>query len=72
MYFSNVDQVLREVHRVCKPGGRVAFMAWGTRRSRSSRAPSRMSDEAEAALSAYARDGGVHLPARINVASGRA
>jgi ubiquinone/menaquinone biosynthesis C-methylase UbiE len=29
MYFSNVGQALREVHRVCKPGGRAVFMSWG-------------------------------------------
>lgn len=152
MYFTNVDQALREVHRVCKPGGRVAFVAWGHEAqpyfastqgivAKHMRAPlspdapnhfafarpgslsealgragfdqiqeqaetiqmvwpgppselwqffqevtavfaemkrnlpddwQRISGEVEAALGAYARDGGVHVPGLINVASGRA
>jgi ubiquinone/menaquinone biosynthesis C-methylase UbiE len=152
MYFSNVAQALREVHRVCKPEGRVAFVSWGHEEqpffasthgivAKHMRVPlrpdapntfafarpgslgaalagagfdrieeealaiemiwpgpaaelwqffqevtasfaemkrnlpddwERISGEAEAALSAHARDGRVHLPGLINVASGRA
>ncbi len=152
MYFSNVEGALREVHRVCKPGGRVAFVSWGheaqpffasthgvvARHMRTPLSPNapntfafarpgalreafgragfaqieeealtiemvwpgpaaelwqffqevtasfaemkrnlpddwdQVSGEAEAALRAYERDGQVHLPGLINVASGRA
>jgi len=29
MFFANVAQALREIHRVLKPGGRAVFIAWG-------------------------------------------
>ena len=38
MFFTHIDNALAEMLRVLKPGGRVAFLAWGSSNSRSSKA----------------------------------